>query len=153
MKDYSNSSLFHSGNLDKRQHLLSNEVSQKQGGNYKEKALWRNRTNKNSLASGKLKVLPFLAPTFGSAVSSLKASYTCLSLTPPPRSRKLAGFPPCRSIISHVAMARPAPFTVFKIWIHKIYHDVFVYVKKRTFLTIKNKPNFQYVFLHNIVCL
>lgn len=51
------------------------------------------------------------AHTLGSAVSSLKASYTCLSLTPPPRSRKLAGFPPCRSMMSHVAMAKPAPFT------------------------------------------
>lgn len=49
--------------------------------------------------------------TLGSAVSSLKASYTCLSLTPPPRSRKLAGFPPCRSMMSQVAMAKPAPFT------------------------------------------
>lgn len=49
--------------------------------------------------------------TLGSAVSSLKASYTCRSLTPPPRSRKLAGFPPCRSMMSHVAMAKPAPFT------------------------------------------
>lgn len=51
------------------------------------------------------------ALTLGSAVSSLKASYTCRSLTPPPRSRKLAGFPPCRSMMSHVAMAKPAPFT------------------------------------------
>lgn len=43
-----------------------------------------------------------------------KASWTCCSDTPPPTSRKLAGSPPWSLMMSMVAMARPAPFTVRK---------------------------------------
>jgi hypothetical protein len=38
--------------------------------------------------------------------------YTCPSDALPPTSRKLAGVPPCNFIISMVAMANPAPFTM-----------------------------------------
>ena len=50
--------------------------------------------------------------TLGSAVSNLNAWYTWDSFTPPPRSKKLAGFPPFRKMMSQVAMASPAPLTV-----------------------------------------
>ena len=49
--------------------------------------------------------------TLGSEAMMLKAASIWLSLTPPPTSRKLAGVPPCRLIMSIVAIARPAPFT------------------------------------------
>uniref|UniRef100_A0A1I8IKE7 Protein kinase domain-containing protein n=1 Tax=Macrostomum lignano TaxID=282301 RepID=A0A1I8IKE7_9PLAT len=39
------------------------------------------------------------------------ACATCLAVTVPPTSRKLAGSPPCSLTMSMVAMARPAPFT------------------------------------------
>ena len=50
--------------------------------------------------------------TLGSEVMSLKASVTCSAVAPPPTSRKLAGYPPCRRIMSIVDIANPAPFTV-----------------------------------------
>jgi len=50
--------------------------------------------------------------TFGSDVIRRKASVTCAGVAPPPTSRKLAGSPPCNLIMSIVAIARPAPFTV-----------------------------------------
>ena len=54
--------------------------------------------------------------TLGSAVSNLNAWYTWDSYTPPPRSKKLAGFPPFRKMMSQVAMASPAPLTVKCKW-------------------------------------
>ena len=36
---------------------------------------------------------------------------TCSAVAPPPTSRKFAGLPPNREMMSRVAMARPAPFT------------------------------------------
>jgi hypothetical protein len=66
--------------------------------------------------------------TLGSEVKSLKASITCLSEAPPqsvsrlretkipPTSKKLAGVPPCKEIMSMVAIARPAPFTKHPIF-------------------------------------
>lgn len=78
-------------------------------------------------------------PTLESALSSLKASYTCLSWTPPPRSRKLAGFPPWRSMMSQVAMANPAPFTAER---HKGQRYALkgfnVYILKTQFVTIEH---------------
>ena len=55
--------------------------------------------------------LPNLNLTLLSEVIILKAWQTPSSLIPPPRSKKLAGFPPCNLIMSIVAIARPAPFT------------------------------------------
>ena len=50
--------------------------------------------------------------TLGSPVMILNASLTWLAVAPPPTSRKLAGEPPCSLMMSMVAMARPAPFTM-----------------------------------------
>lgn len=50
--------------------------------------------------------------TLGSDSNILSAIDTCFGPTPPPRSRKLAGFPPFRVMMSIVAMARPAPLTM-----------------------------------------
>lgn len=81
-------------------------------------------------------------PTLESAVSSLKASYTCLSWTPPPRSRKLAGFPPWRSMMSQVAIANPAPFTAER---HKgqrcALKCINISILKTQFVTIEHKQN------------
>ena len=43
---------------------------------------------------------------------SLKASVTFSLLAPPPTSRKFAGWPPTSLMVSMVAIARPAPFTM-----------------------------------------
>ena len=53
-------------------------------------------------------------PTLLSLVISLNASVTCSAVALPPTSRKLAGVPPCSSMMSMVAMANPAPLTVDK---------------------------------------
>ena len=50
--------------------------------------------------------------TFGSPVIILKASFTCDAVAPPPTSKKFAGDPPCNLMISMVAIASPAPFTI-----------------------------------------
>ncbi|CAB3235714.1 unnamed protein product [Arctia plantaginis] len=47
-----------------------------------------------------------------SASNIFMAAVTCFWPTPPPRSKKLAGFPPFRLMMSRVAIARPAPFTM-----------------------------------------
>jgi len=52
------------------------------------------------------------ACTCGSASRILKAAVTFSSSAPPPTSRKFAGMPPAVLIMSMVAMARPAPFTM-----------------------------------------
>ena len=52
------------------------------------------------------------ALTFLSAVRILNASTTCCSDAFPPTSRKFAGDAPCREMMSMVAIARPAPFTM-----------------------------------------
>jgi hypothetical protein len=41
-----------------------------------------------------------------------KAFLICSALAPPPTSRKLAGWPPAYLMMSMVAIARPAPFTM-----------------------------------------
>src|SRR5688572_8231785 len=41
-----------------------------------------------------------------------KACVTCSALAPPPTSRKFAGFPPAYLMMSMVAIASPAPFTM-----------------------------------------
>ena len=40
------------------------------------------------------------------------AFFTCSALAPPPTSRKFAGLPPAYLMMSMVAIARPAPFTM-----------------------------------------
>ncbi|CAB3228801.1 unnamed protein product [Arctia plantaginis] len=50
--------------------------------------------------------------TLGSASNIFMAAVTCFWPTPPPRTKKLAGFPPFRLKMSRVAIARPAPFTM-----------------------------------------
>ncbi|MNC96405.1 hypothetical protein D3C83_137680 [compost metagenome] len=42
----------------------------------------------------------------------LNAAVTFSAVAPPPTSRKFAGRPPNSLIVSMVAMARPAPFTM-----------------------------------------
>jgi hypothetical protein len=58
------------------------------------------------------KMLTRMAFTFGSLVRILSAVVTCSAVAPPPTSRKLAGEPPCSLMMSIVAIARPAPFTM-----------------------------------------
>ena len=58
------------------------------------------------------KMLTRIAFTFGSRRISLKASFTFSLSAPPPASRKFAGLPPQTWIMSSVAIARPAPFTM-----------------------------------------
>jgi hypothetical protein len=53
--------------------------------------------------------MPFTA---GSLRMILKAAVTFSLLAPPPTSRKLAGSAPYSFMMSMVAMARPAPFTM-----------------------------------------
>ena len=52
------------------------------------------------------------ARTFLSEIRIRKAFSICSALAPPPTSRKLAGSPPASLMMSMVAMARPAPFTM-----------------------------------------
>ena len=52
------------------------------------------------------------ALTLGSEDRIRKALSICSGEAPPPTSRKLAGAPPASLMISMVAMARPAPFTM-----------------------------------------
>ena len=58
------------------------------------------------------KMLTRMALTLGSLVRILSAVLTCSDVAPPPTSRKFAGLPPCSLIMSMVAMASPAPFTM-----------------------------------------
>src|SRR5579884_68906 len=58
------------------------------------------------------KMLISTALTLGSESRMRNAFFTCSELAPPPTSKKFAGFPPAYLIISIVAMARPAPFTM-----------------------------------------
>jgi hypothetical protein len=59
------------------------------------------------------KMLTRIAFTFSSRRMILKASLTfSLSAPPPPASRKFAGRPPQCAIMSSVAIASPAPFTM-----------------------------------------
>ena len=53
-----------------------------------------------------------IAFTAGSFMMILKPASTVCALAVPPTSKKLAGSPPLSLIISIVAMARPAPFTI-----------------------------------------
>mmetsp|Transcript_3298 Transcript_3298/g.7975 ORF Transcript_3298/g.7975 Transcript_3298/m.7975 type:complete len:350 (-) Transcript_3298:88-1137(-) len=57
------------------------------------------------------KMLTRMPSTLGSESRILKAATTAGVVTPPPRSRKLAGSPPLSLMMSMVAMARPAPLT------------------------------------------
>ena len=50
--------------------------------------------------------------TLGSEERMRKACSICSGEAPPPTSRKLAGSPPASLMMSMVAIARPAPFTM-----------------------------------------
>ena len=58
------------------------------------------------------KMLISTALTFLSAIRMRNAFWICSALAPPPTSRKLAGSPPASLMMSIVAIARPAPFTM-----------------------------------------
>src|SRR5208283_536996 len=58
------------------------------------------------------KMLMSTAFTFLSLSRISNACVTCSSFAPPPTSRKLAGMPPAYLMMSIVAIARPAPFTM-----------------------------------------
>ena len=58
------------------------------------------------------KMLTRIAFTFASRRISLNASLTFSLSAPPPASRKFAGVPPQSLIMSSVAIASPAPFTM-----------------------------------------
>src|ERR1700740_2802237 len=58
------------------------------------------------------KILTNTARTLGSLNKMRKAFFTCSSEAPPPTSRKLAGLPPLSLMMSMVAIANPAPFTM-----------------------------------------
>jgi hypothetical protein len=58
------------------------------------------------------KMLISTAFTLESASRMRNAFFTWSALAPPPTSRKLAGLPPANWMMSMVAMARPAPFTM-----------------------------------------
>src|SRR5579864_233638 len=58
------------------------------------------------------KILMKTAFTAGSFIRIRNAFLTCSEEAPPPTSRKLAGEPPAYLMMSMVAMARPAPFTM-----------------------------------------
>src|SRR5262249_15129911 len=58
------------------------------------------------------KMLISTAFTFLSDIRILNALRICSALAPPPTSRKLAGSPPASLMMSMVAIARPAPFTM-----------------------------------------
>ena len=53
-----------------------------------------------------------IASTFLSDLTNRNAFETLSGVAPPPISRKLAGSPPESLIVSIVAIARPAPFTM-----------------------------------------
>ena len=57
-------------------------------------------------------ILIRIAFTFGSFKIILNPASTVCALAEPPTSKKLAGSPPLNLIISMVAMANPAPFTI-----------------------------------------
>jgi hypothetical protein len=54
--------------------------------------------------------------TLGWSFNILKAVEIYSTLAPPPTSRKFAGSPPLSLIMSMVAMASPAPFTIQPIF-------------------------------------
>src|SRR4051812_24192520 len=58
------------------------------------------------------KILTRMPFTFGSLTMILKAWVTFSLVAPPPTSRKLAGSLPYSLMMSMVAMAKPAPFTM-----------------------------------------
>ena len=58
------------------------------------------------------KILMRMAFTLGSCMMILNPASTVCALAVPPTSRKLAGSPPLSLIMSMVAMAKPAPFTM-----------------------------------------
>jgi hypothetical protein len=58
------------------------------------------------------KMLTRIAFTFGFDSMILNAAVTRSVVAPPPTSRKFAGSPPKSLIVSIVAIARPAPFTM-----------------------------------------
>ena len=58
------------------------------------------------------KMLISTAFTFGSESRMRNAFFTCSALAPPPTSRKFAGLPPANLMMSMVAIAKPAPFTM-----------------------------------------
>src|ERR1700757_2296200 len=58
------------------------------------------------------KMLTRMPSTFGSLRISLNAVATRSRVAPPPTSRKLAGLPPHSLMMSIVAIANPAPFTM-----------------------------------------
>ena len=58
------------------------------------------------------KMLMRTAFTFASDRMIRIAFLTCSSFAPPPTSRKFAGLPPAYWMMSIVAIARPAPFTM-----------------------------------------
>ena len=58
------------------------------------------------------KILMSTARTLASDIRIVKAFRICSAFAPPPTSRKFAGSPPASLMISIVAIARPAPFTM-----------------------------------------
>ena len=58
------------------------------------------------------KMLIKIAFTLGSFIIILKPASTVAALAAPPTSKKLAGSPPLNLIMSIVAIANPAPFTI-----------------------------------------
>src|SRR5687768_3055123 len=62
------------------------------------------------------KMLMSTALTFLSAIRIRKAFLICSAFAPPPTSRKFAGSPPASLMMSIVAIARPAPFTMQPIF-------------------------------------
>ena len=58
------------------------------------------------------KMLMSTAFTFLSDIRILNAFLICSALAPPPTSRKFAGSPPASLMMSMVAIASPAPFTM-----------------------------------------
>jgi hypothetical protein len=62
------------------------------------------------------KMFTKIALTAGSDVIISNAALICSTLAPPPTSKKLAGDPPFREMISMVDIARPAPLTIQPIF-------------------------------------
>jgi hypothetical protein len=58
------------------------------------------------------KILINTALTFLSDIRIRNALLICSALAPPPTSRKFAGSPPASLMMSIVAIASPAPFTM-----------------------------------------
>ena len=69
------------------------------------------------------KIFTKIPLTLSSPKMILNASVTFSLVAPPPTSRKLAGFPPKWLIVSIVAIAKPAPFTIQPMSPSKAMYD------------------------------